>query len=162
MTLSKSSDISGLWFSWAEKDKMVWCLRFLKLTGVGYERLEWERSTYRADWRWRTVIRSPEEEWKERRGKSGFKRLPTATKVTQPRFVYTASTWPWLILEGSDWHYIVSPYAGASRNSTQMQAPGLLWAKLPQHSHPAKPRSQTSSWWANGVTPRETSNSGPT
>lgn len=40
MTLSKSGDISGLWFSWADKDKMVWSLRLLKLTGVGYERLE--------------------------------------------------------------------------------------------------------------------------
>lgn len=45
MTLSKSSDISGLWFSWADKDKMVWSLRLLKLTGVGYERLEREPST---------------------------------------------------------------------------------------------------------------------
>lgn len=45
MTLSKASDISGLLFSWADKDKMVWSLRLLKLTGAGYERLEREPST---------------------------------------------------------------------------------------------------------------------
>lgn len=90
---------------------------------------------------------------KKEKGKNGFEHpFLAATKVTAACFVYVASAWPWLILEGSDCYYRVSPYARGSRDSVQMQAPWLLSAKLPWHSHLAKPRIQTGSWWAIRVT----------